>query len=142
MAMKSTIVNGLVATVFVATTVGCGGPLHYMARGTARAPDSDGEITADVNRDQQNTRLNLRLQHLAPPDRIASGANSYVVWTRGANQQWVRVGSLAYNPGDREGRLEGMAPFTAFELNITAENTAAPAVPSQNVVLVQRVGSN
>jgi hypothetical protein len=142
MAIKKLLVPGVVVGALGLALAACGGPLHYSPHGTARAPEADAEIEATVNSAQQNTQVHIRMSHLAPPDRLVAGGNSYVVWTRrNQSAQWMRIGTLAYNPGTREAELTSMAPDTAFELAVTVENTPTPTSPSPNVVLAQRVGS-
>jgi hypothetical protein len=124
------------------SAVGCGGPLRYTPRPTQRAPEADATIVAEVNQEQANTRLEIRVEHLAPPDRIQPGAVSYVAFTRrNPSAQWMRVGTLRYNPGRRVGELVTTAPDTAFELIVSAENNTAPASPSGAVIVQQRVGT-
>jgi hypothetical protein len=128
--------------VSVLALAGCGGPLTYTPRATARAPEADATIVADVHRDQSMTNLNIRIQHLAPPDRIQAGGTTYVVWSR-HNQAmaWNRIGMLQYNPSSREAMLQATAPETLFDLQISVENNPTPGAPSPNVVLMQRVGA-
>jgi len=141
MAIKTALSQGIVVGTLGLVLAACGGPLHYTPHGTARAPEADAQLEATVNTQQQNTAVHLVMQHLAPPDRLVPGGNSYVVWARRNNSsQWIRIGTLVYNPGTREGELTTVAPETAFEIDVTVENNPAPPVPSQNVVLVQRVG--
>lgn len=120
----------------------CGGPLRYTPRPTQRAPEADATIVADVHRDQSMTNLQIRVEHLAPPDRINAGGTVFVVWARRNNSsQWTRVGILQYNPSSRTGELNGTTPDTQFELMITVENAAAPAQPSTATVVTQNVGA-
>ncbi len=141
MAIQKVLVHGVVVGALALVATACGGPLHYTPHGTARAPEADAQLEATVNSEQQNTQVHLRMSHLAPPDRLVAGGNAYVVWARrNTSSQWIRIGTLVYNPGTREAELTTMAPETAFELDVTVENNPAPPVPSQNVVLVQRVG--
>jgi hypothetical protein len=120
----------------------CGGPLTYTPHGTPRAPEADGHITANVNHEQGSTRIQLQVEHLAPPDRIVSGTTAYVVWERrDGSHPWTRIGTLVYNNGARVGELDATAADQAFDLQITAEPTATPATPADGVVLAQRVGA-
>lgn len=139
---KFTWVHGILATVLTVGGLGCGGPLRYTPRPTQRAPEADATIVADINREQSTTRLEIRVEHLAPPDRIQPGATAYVVWTRrGPTATWNRVGTLRYNPSSRVGELVATAPDTAFELIITAESNSAPGAPSSTIVVQQQVGN-
>ncbi|MEI8254756.1 MAG: hypothetical protein WCJ30_03705 [Deltaproteobacteria bacterium] len=144
MAIKGLLAQGFVVAALGLGALACGGPLRYTPHGTARAPEADAQLEVTVNSAQRNSQVRLRMTHLAPPDRLAPGLNSYVVWSRRATSSpWNRIGTLVYNADTREGELNTMAPETPpFEINVTAESTSdaspAPASPSLVVVLVQR----
>ena len=141
-ALKSATARGLVVSALAIAATGCGGPLTYSPHGTPRAPECDGHITATINNQQANTTVSINVEHLAPPDRIQAGGAAFVAWERrDQNAQWLRIGTLAYNPSDRTGQLQATAPDAAFELSITVENSPAPASPSANIILDQRVGT-
>lgn len=139
--VKSAIVYGALLSAVALGAAGCGGPFQYTPRPTARAPEADANIVADVHRDESMTNLQIRIQHLAPPDRIQAGGTNYVVWyRRNGAMPWTRSGILRYNPSSREGEMVGTVPETFFDAQITVENGPAPGAPSMNVVLMQRVG--
>jgi hypothetical protein len=128
------------ALVTAAALAGCGGPLKYAVKGTEKAPEVDAQIVADVNRDAAMTSIKVNAEHLAPPDRLASGGKVFVVWTKGDKPKWHRVGALKYEEGSRKGSIEGASvPVTAFDLQITVEKDPAPDGPSSDVVLKQHV---
>lgn len=119
----------------------CGGPLEYAPKPTARAPEADAKIVAEVQKSQGNTKLTLKVIHLAPPSRLQEGATTFVVWQRkNGDKPWARVGGLAYKEGDREGKLEeASVPETAFELIVTAEEKPDVASPSPAILFEQKV---
>jgi len=123
--------------------LGCGGALRYAPKGTPRAPDADAYLEAQVSQPNAMTQISLKVEHLAPPDRLVAGSTSYVVWARRDDgAPWVRVGSLKYDNDARKGELYGASvPETSFELIVSAERQAAPAGPSADVVLTQKVGA-
>lgn len=129
----------LAATVLV--LVGCGGPLKYNVRSSNLAPGADAKVVAEVRKDLRQTLLEVEAENLPPPARISEGAKAYAVWYRkDASTQWVRIGNLDYDEGDREGKLQGSVPELEFELEITAEEPSLPVSPSPSVVFAQRVG--
>lgn len=134
--------GGLLAMVLCAALGGCGGPLKYEAKGTPRAPDADAHITAEVNSTTVMTRVTVKLEHLAPPDRIQPGATTYVAWARKNDKEnWVRVGAVVYDADKRTGEMtEATVPLTQFEMIVSAEAQGAPQSPSQGVVVSQQVG--
>jgi hypothetical protein len=119
----------------------CGGPLKYTVPSTARAPGADAKIVADVSSDQGQTRLEVDVVNLPPPERVSQKATNYTAWYRkDSSATWSRVGGLKYNEGDREGKIGGSVPEVAFDLTVTAEEGENPVSPSPDVVIAQRVG--
>ena len=141
MSMLASIVRAAVGTSLL-LAVGCGGPLKYAPK-AAGAPEADVKISADVHKDQGNTKLVISIENLAPADRHADGGQHYVVWYRkGSDQAWQRVGALKYSDGSRKGTAEDMTvPETAFELEVTDEKDTSPGSPSPNVIVSQQVGN-
>jgi|GEM_PF-458515 hypothetical protein len=125
-------------------TAGCSGAQTYEPRSTALAPDSDATIVADISKEHGQARLTVTIEHLAPPERIASGGRHYFVWSRQSDSvPWRPVGALVYDEGDRRGELaETTVPALSFDLQVTVENTTTPATPSKSVIVSQRVDAN
>jgi hypothetical protein len=136
--LKTTVLAGGLALAWM----GCSSALNYTPRGTARAPEADARVTAEVHSEWGLTALRIRAEHLAPPGRIQPGATHYVAWARrDQNAQWMRIGTLAYSDSDRNGQLMATSPDTSFDLALTAETAASPTSPSTHVVIEQRVGN-
>ncbi|MCK6589493.1 MAG: hypothetical protein HUU21_37065 [Polyangiaceae bacterium] len=139
--VRSITTRGIAAFLLCAAMVACGGPLRYAPHGTAKAPEADAEIVADVNEDSGFTRINLKVEHLAPPGRILAGGTTYVVWARQSDgAPWQRIGALAYDEEKRRGDLmEASVPLIAFALIVSAEKSSGPPEPSEDVVVAQEV---
>jgi hypothetical protein len=119
----------------------CGGPLTYAIHGTPMAPEADAKLVADVHKDGDFTTLKVEATNLAAPDRLGgSGGTTFVVWTKGTEPKWHRVGALKYEAGDHKASLEGASvPVTSFDFKVTVEKSAEPEIPSDTVVLSQHV---
>jgi hypothetical protein len=121
--------------------VACGGPLKYQVPSSAKAPGADANIVADVNETQRQTQLEVEIENLAPAERVASGATSYVAWYRPSSKaNWSRIGGVQLDADSRAGKLVGSVPETAFDFSVSAESTDAPASPSTDIVFAQRIG--
>lgn len=135
--------NRFGALVFMAcwSLTACGGPLRYTPKGTAKAPEADARIEADVNEGDALTRLEIKVEHLAPPGRLRDGGSVFVVWARkDEDSPWLRVGSLKYDEERRTGELTGASvPLTSFALAVSVEKESAPETPSLDVVIAQSV---
>jgi hypothetical protein len=120
-----------------AAAAGCG-PTTYEQTGTDLTRGTDAEISVHDD-DAGNHVLSVRVDHLPPPSRVASGTNHYVVWSvpRGGVPQ--HVGGLEYDEDSRVGELETVTPYDEFEVRITAERERLPRSPSEHVVVKQNV---
>ncbi|AUX44168.1 hypothetical protein SOCE26_056310 [Sorangium cellulosum] len=116
---------------------GCAGPSEHTVEGTQLAPGADAHITADVDSDAATTRLAVDVVHLPPPARITAGSKHFVVWQRpSSDTPWRRIGVLAYDADDRDGRLvETTVPYASFELLITVEQQINPQSPSSAAII-------
>jgi hypothetical protein len=78
--------RGIVAAwCLIAMSLGCAwtevltGPSEVHFTRSLLVPAADG--VTEVRRDENgNAPLDIKVDHLAPPERIAPGATSYVVW--------------------------------------------------------------
>jgi hypothetical protein len=138
-AFVSTLCGG-----FVASLLGCSGAQTYQPRSSAIANSSDARIVANASKEEGQTRLDLTIEHLAPPDRVADRGARYVVWYRhDDSRHWKRVGVLDYDVGSRRGQLaQTTVPELAFDLEVTDESSNAPEDPSSAVVVSQHVVAN
>lgn len=132
---------GAIGLVLCALVTACSGTLHFTPHGTPKAPDAEAVILADVNQSAAVTKLKITVEHLAPPDRLADGGSTFVVWSKKEDgKEWQRVGALKYNAEGRTGILEEVSvPNTAFDLAITVEREAAPQTPSPSIVIFQKI---
>lgn len=119
--------------------LGCGARTTPLVA-TSEAPAAEGKL--EIKRtENQNTELEVKVEHLAPPNRVVSGATTYVVWAQ-PNEPEARpqnIGSLAVDE-DREGELKTKTPFADFVLFITPEANPNATEPSSEPVLKAKVG--
>ena len=133
--------SGVLVLALCALLAGCGGPLKYAPKGTPKAPEADASVVAYVDQKTALTRLTIKVEHLAPPDRLQPGGNTFVVWARKTSATtYQRIGALAYDASNRKGEItDASVPLTSFEVIVTIENQPAPETPSRDVVILQKV---
>ncbi len=110
---------------------------------------SSGDIPAATStvklgtNDNGNTTFELKVEHLAPPERVNAGATVYVVWTRGRNASASiqNMGSLIVDD-NLNGSFSGVTPLKDFELFITAEPTLASTSPTGKALLYSTLSAN
>ena len=93
-------------------------------------PAAQGELK--VRDAGNNTRIDLSVRHLAPPERISPQASTYIVWARPLADDTGRAQNLGALSVDRNlsGRLRSTTPLKQFELFVTAESSTVAEAPS------------
>jgi hypothetical protein len=87
-------------------------------------PQSDG-----------NTKLEVTVEHLAPPDRVTPNATSYVVWvTPKSGGPAQNMGSLKVDD-KLKGELTTVVPFRDFEIQVTPEPNSHATSPTHPEVM-------
>jgi|CXWL01.1.fsa_nt_gi hypothetical protein len=83
-------------------------------------PAAEGSLECG-KADNDNTRIKLKVKHLASPERLVPPASTYVVWTRtGKSDAPQNIGALTVD-GELTGRLETVTAQRSFEVFITPE---------------------
>lgn len=102
-------------------------------------PAAEGSIEAKVG-DNQNVTLQIVVDSLAPPERLAPGATVYVAWATPAAE-----GSIAQNIGalrldaKKKGKLTTVTPHKDFTVTITPEPSPTAPEPTGPTVLERRI---
>ncbi|WP_437285961.1 hypothetical protein [Sorangium sp. So ce406] len=121
-----------------AALAGCSGSMRFVSQGTEMAPNANALIVAEIDRNTSTTELNLKVDHLPPPERL--GGMAFVAWAKPENDEWRRVGTLDYDPVMHRGELFGASiARTSFDLVISAEADSYSEVPSSVVVISQDI---
>ena len=104
---------------------------------TRETPGALGEVTTHPD-DNGNTLLNVKVDHLPPPEVLAPELRNFVVWVRPAGgYEYLNVGQLNIND-DRSGVLETTTPHSDFDVLVTAEASGAPRHPGAHIILEGR----
>lgn len=98
----------------------------------AKVPASQGTIKATVG-DNDNTKVSIRVKHLAPPSKIASDATIYVVWLQPRNGAKQNIGALVLND-NLEGSLDTVTPHRRFLITVTPEPGGRVSEPTHEPV--------
>jgi len=103
-----------------------------------RVPAAQGRV-AVKDADNGNVKLAVQVKNMAPPEKVATGASTYVVWlkpltTGNENEQPQNLGALAVNK-DQEGELDTMTSYRQFDLFVTAEPQPGSTTPTGEQLL-------
>lgn len=95
---------------------------------------AEGSVMASRTANE-NTAVRVQVWHLAPPDRVTEGANTYVVWARPAGKdEATNLGALKVNQ-NLKGTLYTVTPYKDFEVFITAEAAPTASQPTGKQLL-------
>ena len=118
---------------------GCAGPSQVRLTGNPDIPGAEGVVTTSTSNDG-NTKLDISVKHLAPPEKVEPGASVFMVWVRGleGGAQAASQGALVVN-SDLSGRMETVTPLRSFELFITPESSQTVTGPTGKTLLSARI---
>ena len=123
----------LIATGMAAFS--CAGPKQLRLTTSPDIPAAQGTATISTT-DNANTKIDLAVEHLASPERVAPGTTVYIVWVRG-NESGAQPQSLGALRVDEnlKGSISAVTPLRAFDLYITAEPSQMSTVPTGKTLL-------
>lgn len=126
---KSLLATLLLAAMFAS---GCAGTEKLSA--SSDLPAAEGTVRC-AKADNDNTSIDLKVKHLASPDRLTPAAAVYVVWTKADKDAPPRnIGALVVDES-LTGRLQTITPLRRFELFVTGEATGQATSPSGEPLL-------
>ncbi len=116
------------------------GPQPVTLSASDKVPAANGSFEA-LPAGNGNTAIHLSVAHMAPPDKVAAGATTYVVWVQplASDGQPQNVGALHVD-ANRRGALDTITPLRSFEVFVTPEASASVQQPSGTPLLWGRAG--
>ena len=104
-----------------------------------RVPGAMGTVDT-MDGGNGNTHVTVRVKHVAAPQKLNSGATTYVVWVRpvAANGKVQSLGALKVD-ADESGSLDAVTALDSFEVFITPEASTAVQTPTGERILTGRV---
>ncbi len=97
-------------------------------------PAADGSVKVRMDQNQ-NTLVELELEHVAPADKLWPPKSLYVVWAEDTEGGIFQLGQLRVNK-KRGASFKGTTALERFRLVITAEDEPQPERPSLPHMLV------
>lgn len=105
-----------------------GGKTYHMA-GSSIVPAAMASVKAERSKENGNTKLDVKVQHLAKPSSLTPPASVYLVWARPRGGIAMKLGAIGVN-NDLNGELKTVTVLKDFELLITAEQSESAPAPS------------
>ncbi len=134
--MRTPIMSAMAAACLL---LACSGAQKTPLVAAAEVPAAEGRVETRRTSDQ-NTEVNVEVEHLAPPGRVASGATTYVVWAQPLGDQTKpqNVGAMRVG-ADRSGSLKTKTPHESFDLLVTPEPNPTVTEPTNRPVFKAKI---
>ena len=116
---------------------GCASASKQTMESSVANTSGEGTVEAKAG-PNDNTQIEVRVKHLAPPARVAPDASVYVVWIQPRNAEIQNVGALQID-ADLVGKLNTTTPHRTFTLTVTPEPSARMAAPTHGAVFTAEV---
>ena len=81
-----------------------------------------------------NTGVDIEVKHMATPQSLTPGKQTYLVWVQPRGKDPELLGALRVNE-NLEGSLKAATTYKDFDVLITAEDSMKPDAPSSMVIL-------
>jgi hypothetical protein len=129
--MKLCKINVWVPAILLVFGIGCAQKVAVRRSPDVPAAQAEAKITRT---DNNNTRIELEVQHLAPPHNLTPRKSVYVVWAQAPQGRTINLGQMIVGQ-DRASEFVGLTPLYEFRILVTAEKQPTAATPSNQVVL-------
>jgi len=103
-------------------------------KASSSTPAAAGIVRVQKDKDSGNTKMDVKVWHLADPSRLTPSANAYIVWVRTRDGAVVRQGGIRVDK-NQKGQVKLVTVEKDFEVFITAEQSETADVPSDFHVL-------
>ncbi len=96
-------------------------------------PAARGQV--DIGRDKNgNTKVEIEVEHLAPPENLTPPRAAYVVWFQERGAEPLNQGSLKPNK-NLKATFKSVTPLKSFDVFVSAESDLNAKTPSGSEVL-------
>lgn len=114
-----------------------GGGHKVVMTSAASVPSAKGTVTIRHDRNN-NTTVDMKVQHLAHPSALTPSAIVYVVWIQANGHPAENQGELAVD-NNLNGRFKGSTSYKQFSIFVTPEQSAQVRMPTGEQVLTAAV---
>lgn len=137
--MKHRLITVVTVGLLALSNFSCFGTRKIQLTAVPEIPAAQSSVKVSLT-DNGNTKIELSVQHMAPPERVSPGATIYVVWVRGndSNSRSQNLGALKVD-ADLKASISAVTPLRDFELFVTAEPTQTGSEPSGRRLLYTSV---
>lgn len=99
---------------------------------------AEGTVMA-TGTENGNTALEIKVRHLASPEKIAPEATTYVVWARASGTESPQNLGALHVDKELQGTLKTVTPLRTFDVFVTAESSPTAREPSAEKLLTASI---
>jgi len=114
------------------------GTKEYQMTPSVDVPAATGVVKVEKDKDNDNVKLEIKVDHLARPTSLTPSANSYLVWIRPNGGEAFKQGAIGVDK-NLKGELKLETVSKDFDVFITAEQSESVTLPSSVEVLTAHV---
>lgn len=126
---------GVLSMLLSSCSMFSGGTRELRLTGNPDVPAAEGTVKVSTT-DNGNTKIDLVVKHLAPPEQVNSGATAYVVWVQNTlrSEYAQNLGALKVD-SDLNGSITAVTSLRSFDLYVTAEPSPSSTSPTGKALL-------
>jgi len=114
---------------------------NYRMTSDSAVPAAQGMVRIQKDKDNGNTKVDIKVDHLARPSSLTPSASDYIVWLRQNNGETVKQGAIGVDK-NLSGELKMETVSKEFDVLITAEQSDNVSSPSDVQVLHAHVSTD
>jgi hypothetical protein len=115
--------------------------VSYPLQVSSDVPAAQGSVNVKGQK-SGNQEVEVKVDHLAPPDLARAGTNYYVVWLRPEGTAEATNAGILSVGNDRKGEFKTVTAHQNFEVIVTPESSPTVREPSKKPVLRAAVTKN
>ena len=108
---------------------------NYPMTADPSVPAASGTVHAQHDKQNGNTKLDIKVNNLARPSSLTPPATTYIAWVRPNGGDAVKEGSLGVDKKDLNGELHIVTVAKDFDVFITPEQSSTVTMPSVTEIL-------
>ena len=104
-------------------------------------PAAAGTVNIQKDKDNRDTKVDIKVDHLARPTSLTPSADLYIVWIRPNGGEALKQGAIGVDK-NLSGELRVETVSKDFDVFITAEQNKSATFPSSVEVLRTHISTN
>ena len=111
---------------------------EYQMQANDSVPAANGTVNAKRDKDNHDTKIDIKVNNLASPSSLSPSESVYIVWVKPTGDPPVKKGAIGLD-NNLKGELNVVTTAKDFEVFVTGEPGASVTEPSGPEVLKTHV---